>query len=866
MTNEGKHPYNRVACSAGNSMHVTPDPNWRPLMSRIVVVAILAAGWFSLPAFALYQYKFDLMSEIKNHGCVAASLLFGDKGYVPGGARFQQDVSMLAASPCRYLHGSIQTYNRPPIWDDIVARKGVVDASTSKTYVYSMAIAENVDTGAKYTDPTTGHTFDFLSMCPTPPASGLETCTPSFARPEYQDYVVSIVTKALEEGVQDFVFGQPFLTGLETHLGQPNNVLDRIAAAARNSGRVYVLGAQTNSNSNPDFLQKFDYIMGGLGITADGSIDQSDANSHCALSVPEFCYALLWDPFYVALANNVVISLDWASFPTDEMHRFARMSRKDRQDLIYTEFTRMRGIGGSGKVSLLLPYRAVIQTTHGDECRDIDSDYYTPSMDGNCRDENAFALVLNGGTPSSNSANDRAERVLQEVPRSMVAGKAYTVSFTLRNTGTNNWLSTYSLMQQGTALLNQTGNSVGSVPVAPQEAKTFHIALTAPTATGPYQFNWQMTSPSGPFDEATRSIAVSVNAFRSNDQDFNGDGTSDLLMRNCKTGLVTRQLVRNTLEITSDMAAYNEPDTRWKVVADGDYNRDGYADLLYRNFGTPGKDGQLFIAAMGPGGLLDMGRSGFVDKTEANTDWKIMTNIDLDSGGKAGFLWWNKGTGALWATLIGQRIDEPPPGKYLIDSEFGTGYVPAGWNVVGSGDFAGTGKRNQLVLHNPTTGEAKIATINGPSPLDVPVSATLFHTATTSWKIVAVGDFNGDGKSDILWRDESTGNETSGRFWMMFMDGTTKINEGFMYDLNGAYLETDLAWQIISTGDYSGDGKADLAWWNKDTGSVYVMAMNGMQILQQGFIFKEPNTHWVLLGPTRYRDTLMDLLPGDCPE
>ena len=40
------------------------------------------------------------------------------------------------------------------------------------------------------------------------------------------------------------------------------------------------------------------------------------------------------------------------------------------------------------------------------------------------------------------------------------------------------------------------------------------------------------------------------------------------------------------------------------------------------------------------------------------------------------------------------------------------------------------------------------------------------------WPIVETGDYNGDGKSDILWRD------TSGNMAMWFMNGTTATSTG----------------------------------------------------------------------------------------
>jgi hypothetical protein len=59
----------------------------------------------------------------------------------------------------------------------------------------------------------------------------------------------------------------------------------------------------------------------------------------------------------------------------------------------------------------------------------------------------------------------------------------------------------------------------------------------------------------------------------------------------------------------------------------------------------------------------------------------------------------------------------------------------------------------------------------------------------TTWSIVETGDFNGDGKSDILWRD------TSGNVGMWFMNGTTVLNPN-----TAGIGNVPIAWAIQGAG------------------------------------------------------------------
>src|SRR5256885_122116 len=77
------------------------------------------------------------------------------------------------------------------------------------------------------------------------------------------------------------------------------------------------------------------------------------------------------------------------------------------------------------------------------------------------------------------------------------------------------------------------------------------------------------------------------------------------------------------------------------------------------------------------------------------------------------------------------------------------------------------------------------------------------------------GDFNGDGKADVLWRDVKTG-----RADLWFVNGAT-VSGGASFGI----VPSD--WQIAGVGDFNGDGKADLLWRNVKTGQVDVWFLNG---------------------------------------
>ncbi len=87
-----------------------------------------------------------------------------------------------------------------------------------------------------------------------------------------------------------------------------------------------------------------------------------------------------------------------------------------------------------------------------------------------------------------------------------------------------------------------------------------------------------------------------------------------------------------------------------------------------------------------------------------------------------------------------------------------------------------------------------------------------------SWKAAGIGDFNGDGKSDILWRN------TNGSIAVWAMNGATVTSSTLT-----STPTLDNSWSTVGTGDYNGDGKSDILWRNT-SGAVVVWAMDGATV------------------------------------
>src|SRR6266508_3480190 len=141
-------------------------------------------------------------------------------------------------------------------------------------------------------------------------------------------------------------------------------------------------------------------------------------------------------------------------------------------------------------------------------------------------------------------------------------------------------------------------------------------------------------------------------------------------------------------------------------------------------------------------------------------------------------------------------------------------------NVNPVDDFNGDGKSGVLWRHD--SGQVYFWEMDG---LGIKAEGAAAHAAVPNdWHIQGVGDFDGDAKSDILWRHDS------GQVYFREMDGLRIKAEGA-----AAHAGVPNDWHIQGVGDFDGDAKSDILW-RHDSGQVYIWEMDGVGTKAEGGI------------------------------
>src|SRR5262245_16956102 len=212
-------------------------------------------------------------------------------------------------------------------------------------------------------------------------------------------------------------------------------------------------------------------------------------------------------------------------------------------------------------------------------------------------------------------------------------------------------------------------------------------------------------------------------------------------------------------------------------------------------------------------------------------------------------LWYNSQTGEtqVWY-MDGHRLVD----RGTVLGLYGNAaLIGPPFRIVGVGDMNGN-ENADIVWYNSQTGETQVWYMDGHRLVDrgtvlseLQGDPNFGNPAFVGppWSIVGVGDMDGNGKADIVWYNSYTG-ET--QVW--YMNGHRLVDRGTVLGEVGSAVFIGPPFRIVGVGDMSSDSKAHIVWYNSQTGETQVWYMSGHRLVDRGTVLG-PDGKAALIGP-----------------
>ena len=218
----------------------------------------------------------------------------------------------------------------------------------------------------------------------------------------------------------------------------------------------------------------------------------------------------------------------------------------------------------------------------------------------------------------------------------------------------------------------------------------------------------------------------------------------------------------------------------------------------------------------------------------ADTGWRIVATADFNADGGSDVVFQHQGDGrlAVWSMS----------GTVLLTADALTPAIvgDVNWKIRGAGDFDRDG-RPDLVWQHQTTGAIAVWLMNG-LRLRSAINFSPGSVADLNWLIVGTGDMNADGHIDLVWQHQGNGSLAT---WLMngtAMRSAILLSPGQVADTN---------WKIRAVADLNGDQRPDLVWRHQTSGLLSVWFMNGTRSAEA--VSMTPGVvadiNWQIVGP-----------------
>ncbi|HTY18404.1 MAG TPA: hypothetical protein VMH82_11820 [Myxococcota bacterium] len=304
--------------------------------------------------------------------------------------------------------------------------------------------------------------------------------------------------------------------------------------------------------------------------------------------------------------------------------------------------------------------------------------------------------------------------------------------------------------------------------------------------------------------------------------DFNGDGWDDILFRDTTDGFVGWWYLNGTNVGTANPVIVDgfgvpDPGPGFTLLGAGYFNNDKDADVLWLENAT----GNLIIWFMG-----DKMISSATNLGNPGAGLTVAGIGDIDHNGNSDIIF-RQGAGAT-ATVAAWLIEN---GAVLSGTSIGT--IDSNWVVTALGNVDNAGG-DDILFRNTTDGFVGWWTLDA-SKSPVIQNGAGVPDPGADFTIKGFADVNQDKKADVIWKQISTSDVV---YWLMNSDLTIASAPNIGAGPAG--------FDVGGIGDIDGNGAADVLF--RDSGTVATWLINNAAFLNGASVGSIPS-QWVISNP-----------------